>query len=207
VLALLLVLAAAPAEPLTIVRKHAVGQKYAVEYSSSDAQAKTTKSFKGTAVVKSVTPERTTFDVTVDSIEWTGGPTKKSATGVKLRVEVQPGAVNAEVVEPGTLGEDAEFELTAFEQLMGQLCSAPKGPYYPKQPVVDGSNAWELQAKDEKLVRLKSSPAPNADPFVCEVTLSLDDGFAGERVGHLKAAGTKGGPKIDQKQTFKAKRL
>ncbi len=205
-LALLLVLAAAP-EPLTIVRKHAVGQKYAVEYTSADAQAKLTKTFKGTAVVKSVTPEHTMFDVTVDSMEWTGDPTKKSAKGVKLRVDVQPGAVNAEVVEPGTLGEDAEFELTAFEQLMGQLCAPPKGPYYPKKPVVEGSTAWELQAQDEKVVRLKSSPAPNADPFTCEVTLSRDDGFAGERTGQLKIAGGKSGPKVDQKQTFKAKRL
>ncbi len=208
-LALLLVLAAAP-EPVTIVRKHAPKQKYALEYKNDDLQLKISKTFKGTAVVKSVADKVTVFDVTLDSMEWiTQGKDKRTASGVKLKVEVNDGAASAEVVSGGSLGDDAEFELTAFEAMMGDLCVPPKGPYYAGKMVVDGSTAWELVwvDKEKNLVKLKSTPDPKADPFTCDVTMALDDGFSGERNASMKVQLGGKGLNVDQKQSFKAKRL
>lgn len=208
-LALILVLAAAAApEPVTLIRKHAPKQKYALEYKNDDLQLKISKTFKATAVVKSVADKVTVFDVTVDSMEWTGsGKEKRTASGVKLKVQVNDGAASAEVVSGGTLGDDAEYELTAFEHMMGDLCTPPKGPYYPKQLVVDGSTAWELQYTDQTSAKLKSTPEPKADPFTCEVSIALDDGFAGERTGAMKVQLGGKGLNVDQRQSMKAKRL
>jgi len=205
-LALLLVLAAAP-EPVTIVRKHAPKQKYALEYKNDDLGLKVSKAFKATAVVKSVADKVTVFDVTVDSMEFTAPDKgKRTASGVKLKVTVDDGAASAEVVNGGTLGDEAEYELTAFEHMLGDLCVPPKGPYYPKQLVVDGSTAWELLYTKDKSAKLKSTPEPKADPFTCDVTISLEDGFAGERTGAMRVQLGKG-QSVDQRQYMKAKRL
>lgn len=208
-LALLLWVAAAAApEPVTIIRKHAPKQKYALEYKNDDLQLKVSKTFKATAVVKSVADKVTVFDVSVDSMEWTAaGKDKRTASGVKLKVEVNDGAASAEVVSGGTLGDEAEYELTAFEHMLGDLCTPPKGPYYPKQPVVDGSAAWELQYADKTSAKLKSTPEPKADPYTCDVSVALDDGFAGERTGAMRVQLDGKGLNVDQRLSMKAKRL
>ncbi|MBL8952919.1 MAG: hypothetical protein JNK82_19235 [Myxococcaceae bacterium] len=209
----LILVAAAAAAPdhVEIVRKHAPKQRYALEYKNDDQQLKLSKTFKGTALVKAVEGKKTTFDVTLDSLEWvSNGKDKRTASGVKLKVEVNDGAASAEVVAPGSLGDDAEFELTSFEQMMGDICVPPKGPYYPKQPLVEGSTQWELLSHDteKKIVRLKSTPAVDKpDPFTCEVSISLDDGFAGERNSSMRLQLGGKGLNVDQKQSFKAKKL
>lgn len=205
-IALLVVTLAAAPEPLTLVRQHTVGQKYSVEYTNADSQLKITKTFKGTAVVKTAADKKASYDVTIDSLEWNKPDGKRSASGVKLKVQLDDGAASAEVVSPGTLGEDAEFELTAFEHMLGDLCAPPKGPFYPGKKLVDGSTAWELLTTGGKVAKLKSTPAPNADPFTCDVTISIDDGFAGERSGRMQVS-MANAPKVDQRQTLKVKKL
>ena len=205
---LLVALAAAP-EPVTIVRKHAVGQKYGLEYTNVLSQPKTTKTFKGTAVVKSVEEKTVNLDATVDSLEWNGPDGKRSGSGVKLKVAVHEGAVSATVVSPGTLGEDADFELTAFEQMLGDLCMPPKGPFYAKTPVV-GRTTWDLLSKPGPIAKLRSAPSKDAqadaDVLSCDLTISVEDGFTGERTGRAKVPVAQG-KFVDQKQTLKVKKL
>lgn len=208
-LTLLLVTLAAAPEPVTIVRKHTVGQKYALEYSNVLSKPKTSKTFKATAVVKSVEEKTVNLDATVDSLEWNGPDGKRSGSGVKLKVAVHEGAVSATVVSPGTLGEDADFELTAFEQMLGDLCMPPKGPFYAKKPFADRST-WELLSTPGPIAKLRSAPSKeaegDADVLTCDLTISADDGFSGERTGRAKVPVAQG-KFVDQTQTLKVKKL
>lgn len=200
-------LSAAPTPEVVVARNHAAGQKYALEYTNVDVQLGISKTFKATAKVTEATKGHAKLDVTVDSLKWTDSKNvTTSAGGVKLKVSVDGKGVDAEVVDPGTAAESAELELTSFEQLLGDLCQPPDGPYTGKALVKDGSTAWSLTGTKAGVVSLESTPEAGKDPFTCKVSISTADGFAGERVAAMRlTVEGKDGKKllVEQKQTLK----
>lgn len=202
-----------PRTPVTeaaIVRKHQPGQRYSVALNSSEAEQGSSKFFKGIATVKTVAPDEVTLNVELSELTWSGhGAPKRKARGVVLNVTIVRRSIDAQVASPGSAGDAAEMELTAFEMLLGDLCQPPS----ELLTVGKTLNQWTLVEIKGDLAHLKSAPVKGGDPFECDTTVSLTDGFAGERKGTMRVDLGQVDPKthqpmtIEQKYTLNVKRL
>ena len=218
-----LVVAAAPApaqksaaKEVRVQRKHQVGQKYDVSFTSESVEMNSKLAFTALATVKSVSPEATDFDVVLPEILLTEGgakPLARKVGNVKLKVRVEANSIDAEVTDPGNAGAWAELHLTAYELMMGDVCQPPPEPLQVGKPLDKGTATWELLSVKDGVATLKSTPAPkDGSPYTCEVTVSLDDGYAGTRTStarlDLHAADPRTGkPMIaEQRYVLKVKR-
>lgn len=167
---LVLVALISSAAPVTIERKHTVGQRYRLTFTNADTQLKVSKTFKGTATVSEVKGGSTRFAVVLDELAWTNeqGQTR-TAGGVKLDVEASAGSIDAEVTEPGTAGAAAQLELTSIEKMLGDLCQPPVAKLMVGKPSTLEGATWVLLSSTAGVAKLKSVPPKEGSPFTCEL--------------------------------------
>jgi hypothetical protein len=167
-----------------IVRKHSAGQKYDLSFTSEDPGLKSKLDFKAQATVKAASAGAAIFEVLVNKIvsSRAGQAAGEKIGNVKLKVELDGSSVDASVTDEGDGGGRASLFLTSYEMMLGDVCQPPSAPMQVGKPLVEQGQTWQLVSVKAGVATLKATPLPTSgSPFTCEVTVSIEDGFAGTR--------------------------
>ncbi|MEM9489653.1 MAG: hypothetical protein AAGC55_10940 [Myxococcota bacterium] len=176
--------APAPTEKIAVVRKHKVGERYTLLLIlQTDEMIRST--YRAEAKVASVTPDETVFDVEVLAIvdEQPPGEPKAVHGGVILKVSVGQESIDAEIVK--SEGEDIHLRLTSFENLLGDLCQPSSDPHDLNKPwkkgQLDATFTGVTTRDGVHYVNYQEQAKTDRAETRCEATISLADGFSGER--------------------------